>query len=194
MTLYAALGLLHEHQSPARDHSKPPTTDQVYTYFALPENGGWDKKTVDDQILKSLPTDVVTNFSRIDPDSISMSSIATTTRDCLEIFPVAYELPADLSEDLGLGNIAMKRNSKLSDMDKVIALHHELTARFDCFQAWMTITYPFLNGVTRPDPAWTLERALDVAGLTEAAAPQVRSLIFKAKGQQVSLKYLVSCA
>ena len=50
----------------------------------------------------------------------------------------------------------------------------------------MTITYPFLNGVTRPDPAWTLERALDVAGLTEAIAPQVRSLILKAKGQQVS--------
>ena len=119
LTPSAALGLLHEHQSPARDHSKPPATDQVYTYFALLQNGGWDKKTVDDQILKSLPTDVVTNFSRIDPDSISMSAIATTTRDRLMIFSVAYELPADLSEGLGLGKIAMKRNSKLSDMDKV---------------------------------------------------------------------------
>ena len=58
----------------------------------------------------------------------------------------------------------------------------------------MTITYPFLNGVTRPDPAWTLERALDVARLTEATAPQVRSLILEAKGQQVVLKYLISCA
>lgn len=62
----------------------------------------------------------------------------------------------------------MKRNSELSPQDR----------------AWAAINYPFMNGRVSPT-GWTLAEALDVVGLTESAAPDVRARILHARGEQL---------
>ena len=67
-----ALGLVHEHQSPAADI--PWDLETLYTYFAGPPNY-WSPAQVDYNIIRRYEHDQ-TNFSAFDPMSIMLYPIS----------------------------------------------------------------------------------------------------------------------
>ncbi|KAJ7092313.1 hypothetical protein B0H15DRAFT_905677 [Mycena belliarum] len=90
-----ALGLLHEHQSPARGGTIHLDQDAVYAYYAATQ--GWDKATVKSQIIDVYNATDVSNYSALDRTSIMM-----------------YFMPAAMN----LEGIDIPPNELLSDMDK----------------------------------------------------------------------------
>ena len=88
-----ALGMVHEHQSPAR--GIPWDKDKVYEYYSI--HHGWDSKKVDINVLGRYSKQH-TNFTKFDPDSIMM-----------------YEVPACLTTN---GQAIRGHNCKLSKRDK----------------------------------------------------------------------------
>ncbi|KAK6988582.1 ZnMc domain-containing protein [Favolaschia claudopus] len=89
------LGLLHEHQSPER--SKKLTLDDgaVYSYYARTQ--GWDRATIQSQILDTYASGDVSNYSVLDTTSIMM-----------------YFMPAEMN----LQHVNVPVNNQLSDLDK----------------------------------------------------------------------------
>ncbi|KAJ7907565.1 hypothetical protein B0H13DRAFT_2501759 [Mycena leptocephala] len=90
-----ALGLLHEHQSPARNGTLNLDEDAVYAYYAATQ--GWDKATIKAQIIDVYNATDVSNYSALDLTSIMM-----------------YFMPAAMNEQ----HKDVPPNYKLSDMDK----------------------------------------------------------------------------
>ncbi|KAJ7487013.1 hypothetical protein FB451DRAFT_1554137 [Mycena latifolia] len=156
-----ALGLLHEHQSPARGGTLHLDEDAVYAYYAATQGKlfpslvpfhsncgrlGWDKSTIKSQIIDVYNATDVSNFSALDMTSIMM-----------------YFMPAAMN----LERIDVPPNDILSDMDK----------------AYMVINYP------RPTPhasapKWTLEYALKVSGVDDATTQN----ILNAKGNVTKIR------
>ncbi|KAJ7336121.1 hypothetical protein DFH08DRAFT_1018372, partial [Mycena albidolilacea] len=65
-----ALGLLHEHQSRARNGTITLDEDAVFAYYMTTQN--WDKATVKAQIIDVYNSTDVSNYSVLDPTSIVM--------------------------------------------------------------------------------------------------------------------------
>ncbi|KAK7676998.1 hypothetical protein QCA50_020027 [Cerrena zonata] len=64
------LGLMHEHQSPARSGTITLNEKAVYRFYR--ETQGWDKQQVKSQILNVHKTQDISNYSEVDLDSIMM--------------------------------------------------------------------------------------------------------------------------
>ncbi|KAG5637671.1 hypothetical protein H0H81_003639 [Sphagnurus paluster] len=94
-----ALGLMHEHQSPARGGTLTLKTDKVYTYYRATQ--GWSNDLIKSQIIDVYNLNNVSNFSKLDTTSIMM-----------------YFMPASMNAE----NIEVRVNNKLSDMDKAYIL------------------------------------------------------------------------
>ncbi|KAJ6541052.1 hypothetical protein DFH09DRAFT_1089612 [Mycena vulgaris] len=90
-----ALGLLHEHQSPARAGTLHLDENAVYAYYAATQ--GWDKATIKSQIIDVYNASDVSNFSALDMTSIMM-----------------YFMPSAMN----LERVNVAPNNALSDMDK----------------------------------------------------------------------------
>jgi hypothetical protein len=88
-----ALGMIHEHQSPAA--RIPWDKEKVYAYYAQPPNG-WSREMVDRNIFRAYAADT-TNFSAFDPESIML-----------------YPVP----DELTVGPWKVDWNTRLSAMDK----------------------------------------------------------------------------
>ncbi|KAJ7452613.1 hypothetical protein FB451DRAFT_1050784, partial [Mycena latifolia] len=89
------LGLLHEHQSPARGGKIHLNEDRVYEYYKATQN--WDRTTIKSQIIDVYQDTDVSNYSELDLNSIMM-----------------YFMPAEMNDE----GIAVPPNKKLSDIDK----------------------------------------------------------------------------
>ncbi|KAG5635238.1 hypothetical protein H0H81_011954 [Sphagnurus paluster] len=94
-----ALGMMHEHQSPARGGTLTLKTDTVYAYYRATQ--GWSNDMVKSQIIDVYNLNNVSNFSKLDTTSIMM------------YFMEPY---------LNVENIDVPVNTKLSDMDKAYML------------------------------------------------------------------------
>lgn len=94
-----ALGMLHEHQSPAFGGATIRDDAAVVAYYQ--EHQGWDERMVRTQILNTYNTKSVTNFSAVDEKSIMM-------------YPLPMEVTG-LDHDISF-------NHELSDMDKAYAV------------------------------------------------------------------------
>jgi hypothetical protein len=94
-----ALGMLHEHQSPAFGGTAIRDTEAAVAYYA--EHQQWSEQMVRQQIIETYNLKSVTNFSAVDESSIMM-----------------YPLPDKVT---GLGH-DIPFNSDLSDMDKAYAM------------------------------------------------------------------------
>ncbi|KAH8099645.1 hypothetical protein BXZ70DRAFT_240399 [Cristinia sonorae] len=90
-----ALGLLHEHQSPARGGTLTLDQNNVYEYYQ--ETQGWSRATVKEQIIDVYARDDVSNYSQLDLTSVMM-----------------YFMPAEMNNQ----RIEVKPNYVLSDLDK----------------------------------------------------------------------------
>jgi hypothetical protein len=88
-----ALGMLHEHQSPA--NGIPWDETKVYDYYRTHYN--WDREAVDSNVLRRYDG-TNTNASEFDPDSIMM-----------------YEVPGAVTKN---GTTIRGQNCKLSEKDK----------------------------------------------------------------------------
>ncbi|KAJ7870645.1 hypothetical protein B0H14DRAFT_2571224 [Mycena olivaceomarginata] len=65
-----ALGLMHEHQSPARGGKIDLDEPGVYRYYKLKH--GWDEATIKAQVIDCLQESDVSNYSELDTKSIMM--------------------------------------------------------------------------------------------------------------------------
>ncbi|KAJ7114588.1 hypothetical protein C8R43DRAFT_1113155 [Mycena crocata] len=157
-----ALGLLHEHQSPARAGTLHLDEDAVYAYYAATQ--GWNKETIKSQVcttfflVRIFPLikapkiiDVynardVSNYSALDIHSIMM-----------------YFMPAAMN----LEHQDVPPNDALSDMDK----------------AYMVINYgrPVPHASA---PTWTLDYALKVSGVDAATIQDIKN----AKGDTTKVR------
>ncbi|KAJ7851510.1 hypothetical protein B0H14DRAFT_2355253, partial [Mycena olivaceomarginata] len=90
-----ALGLLHEHQSLARNGNITLDEDAVYAYYMMTQN--WDKAAVKAQIIDVYNSTDVSSYSALDPTSIMM-----------------YFMPAAMN----IQHIDVPPNYTHSDMDK----------------------------------------------------------------------------
>jgi hypothetical protein len=72
-----ALGLIHEHQSPAS--GIPWNRDAVYTSLSGSPNY-WDRQTIDANLFQAYDQ-AETNYTRTDPDSIMMYPIPPSWTD-----------------------------------------------------------------------------------------------------------------
>jgi hypothetical protein len=89
-----ALGLIHEHSSPeAGSFFKDP--ELVYDYYRRTQ--GWDRQTVDENVLMVYDRGQISNATAFDPDSIML-----------------YEFPAEITTR------PTKTNYELSALDKII--------------------------------------------------------------------------
>jgi hypothetical protein len=88
-----ALGMIHEHQSPAA--RIPWDKEKVYAYYGQPPNS-WSRAKVDHNIFDAYDADS-TNFSAFDPESIML-----------------YPVP----DQLTVGSWSVGWNSRLSVLDK----------------------------------------------------------------------------
>ena len=86
-----ALGRFHEHQNPDPSNPLNFITDKVYAYYK--DKMGWDKSTVDSQILQKLPVELVSTLP-FDYDSI-----------------MNYDIPPNLNQ----GGISTHRGTEYSD-------------------------------------------------------------------------------
>ncbi|KAK6966593.1 hypothetical protein R3P38DRAFT_3515439 [Favolaschia claudopus] len=89
------LGLLHEHQSPARGGTLHLDENAVYAYYAMTQ--GWNKAMIKSQIIDVYDTNDVSNYSALDMKSIMM-----------------YFMPAAMDKE----RIEIKPNNVLSELDK----------------------------------------------------------------------------
>lgn len=89
-----ALGRFHEHQNPDPSNPLNFISDKVYTYYK--NKMGWDKSTVDSQILQALPIELVSTLP-FDYKSI-----------------MNYDIPPDLNQD----GVSTHRGTEYSDGDK----------------------------------------------------------------------------
>ncbi len=89
-----ALGLIHEHQSPAA--GIPWDKEKVYSYYRITQNPPWDKAMVDSNVFQKYEVSS-TNYSQYDPTSI-----------------MHYGIPAELTLD----GSSTPDNFVLSDTDK----------------------------------------------------------------------------
>lgn len=89
-----ALGRFHEHQNPDTSNPLKFISDRVYTYYR--EKMGWDKSTVDEQILQKLPIELV-SILPFDLDSI-----------------MNYNIPSNLNQD----GVSTHRGNEYSKGDK----------------------------------------------------------------------------
>ncbi|KAF9461763.1 hypothetical protein BDZ94DRAFT_1167173, partial [Collybia nuda] len=64
------LGLMHEHESPARSGIIRLKEKEIIQYYS--KNQGWDEATVRAQVLDVYSKDSVSNYSQFDPTSIMM--------------------------------------------------------------------------------------------------------------------------
>ncbi|KAG6844314.1 hypothetical protein H0H87_007843 [Tephrocybe sp. NHM501043] len=90
-----ALGLMHEHQSPARGGKITLNPTEVYSYYRATQ--GWSDALIKSQILDVFNTENVSNYSQLDITSIMM-----------------YFMPARINYE----HINVNVNNKLSEMDK----------------------------------------------------------------------------
>ncbi|KAF8068943.1 hypothetical protein FPV67DRAFT_1392573, partial [Lyophyllum atratum] len=65
-----ALGLMHEHQSPARGGTLTLKPEAVYEYYHSTQ--GWDRSLIKSQILDVYNVENVSNYSKLDTKSIMM--------------------------------------------------------------------------------------------------------------------------
>ncbi|KAI0050912.1 hypothetical protein FA95DRAFT_499075 [Auriscalpium vulgare] len=91
------LGLLHEHQSPARGGGVKLDEKNTILYYKDSKISGWDEATIREQILDVYNSNEVSNYSELDTDSIMH-------------YPMPKELTG-LPKDVGY-------NSQLSQLDK----------------------------------------------------------------------------
>ncbi|TCD66804.1 hypothetical protein EIP91_000940 [Steccherinum ochraceum] len=97
-----ALGLLHEHQSPARGGTLTLNEARVYEYYQITQ--GWTRERVKEQIIDVYDKDNISNYSELDLTSIMM-----------------YFMPKEMNKQ----NIEVKANVVLSDLDKAyIAINY----------------------------------------------------------------------
>lgn len=89
-----ALGRFHEHQNPDSSNPLNFITDKVYTYYK--DKMGWDKATVDSQILQTLPIELVSTLP-FDYNSI-----------------MNYDIPSNLNQK----GVSTHRGTEYSDGDK----------------------------------------------------------------------------
>ncbi|KAJ7870647.1 hypothetical protein B0H14DRAFT_3573861 [Mycena olivaceomarginata] len=97
-----ALGLMHEHQSPARGGKINLDEPKLYKYYKSTQ--GWDEATIKAQIIDCLQQSDVSNYSELDTTSIMI----TLT------IPPRYFMPAEMN----LERINVPPNLELSEMDK----------------------------------------------------------------------------
>ncbi|KAF8068844.1 hypothetical protein FPV67DRAFT_1668901 [Lyophyllum atratum] len=90
-----ALGLMHEHQSRARDGTLTLKREEVISYYGATQ--GWAPSLIQSQILDVYKADDVSNYSKLDTSSVMM-----------------YFMPGRLNDQ----GITVDVNNKLSDMDK----------------------------------------------------------------------------
>ncbi|KAF8068909.1 hypothetical protein FPV67DRAFT_1448755 [Lyophyllum atratum] len=69
-----ALGLLHEHQSPARGGSLTLNEEAVYDYYRHGQ-AKWDDDLIESQIIKVYKKAAVSNYCKLDTNSIMMYAI-----------------------------------------------------------------------------------------------------------------------
>ncbi|KAF9459398.1 hypothetical protein BDZ94DRAFT_1019866 [Collybia nuda] len=89
------LGLMHEHESPARSGIIRLKEREIIQYYS--EKQGWDEATVRSQILDVYTKDSVSNYSQFDPTSIMM-----------------YFMPGSMNE----GGVDIHETTELSSFDK----------------------------------------------------------------------------
>ncbi|KAF7300633.1 ZnMc domain-containing protein [Mycena chlorophos] len=89
------LGMMHEHQSPARGKKLTLDEGAVYSYYGRTQ--GWDRATIKAQIIDTYSADDVSNYSALDTTSIMM-----------------YFMPPEMN----LQHTNVPVNNNLSDMDK----------------------------------------------------------------------------
>ncbi|KAJ7153279.1 hypothetical protein C8R46DRAFT_1197359 [Mycena filopes] len=89
------LGLLHEHQSPAREGTIQLDEGAVYEYYGYSQK--WDKPTIKSQIIDAYNGSDVSNYSELDLTSVMM-----------------YFMPAEMNKQ----HIEVPPNHALSDKDK----------------------------------------------------------------------------
>ncbi|KAH8099648.1 hypothetical protein BXZ70DRAFT_240518 [Cristinia sonorae] len=102
-----ALGLLHEHQSPARGGTLTLDEEAVYEFYEL--NQGWSRAMVKEQIIDVYSRDNVSNYSQVDLNSIMM-----------------YFMPPEMNTE----RIDVRPNYVLSDLDKAyIAINYPFQSK-----------------------------------------------------------------
>ncbi|KAJ7182513.1 hypothetical protein C8R43DRAFT_1228916 [Mycena crocata] len=146
------LGLLHEHQSPARSGTLTLDEDAAYAYYAL--NQGWDRETIKEQIIDVYNQTDVSNYSAVDLESIMMFVLCQRLLQVVLSFANRYFMSAGIN----LQHIEVKPNYNLSDLDK----------------AYMVVNYPR----TIPHPSasiWTLDYALRISGVDSATAKDIKN-------------------
>ncbi|KAG5634022.1 hypothetical protein H0H81_003859 [Sphagnurus paluster] len=145
-----ALGMMHEHQSPARGDKITLKPNLVYLYYR--QTQGWTNTLIKSQILDVYNVEQLSNYSKLDMKSIMMC----VSTPYLYLIPKAshflarYFMPGSLNDQ----NITVKVNNGLSDMDK----------------AYIMINYPY-RLPRKDDPQelndWTLEKAFKTAGVPD---------------------------
>lgn len=65
-----ALGMMHEHQSPARGGTLTLIPEEVYKYYRASQ--GWDDPLIKSQVLDTYGLEKTSNFSKLDSRSIMM--------------------------------------------------------------------------------------------------------------------------
>ena len=91
-----ALGLYHEHQLP--NHDIEWNKEYIYEYYAKEENGGWDKATVDGNVLSKLTSE---SCIYSEPDTKSI---------------MCYYIPKEFIKKGDVSSIP--NNTRISDIDK----------------------------------------------------------------------------
>jgi hypothetical protein len=145
-----AIGLLHEHQSPARDEVitlKVEPTIAAYTSGAGPNK--WTREDVITQIIKPVNEGEYTNYTDLDTTSIMM-----------------YFMPAEMNDQ----GVEIPPNNALSDYDRAFVLIHyplfEFSERTDGWDFQKALTVMGIEGEGREN---VLEKysAGDVPGVRE---------------------------
>ncbi|KAK6980655.1 ZnMc domain-containing protein [Favolaschia claudopus] len=117
------LGLLHEHQSPARSGTLHLDENAVYAYYAMTQ--GWNKAMIKSQIIDVYDTNDVSNYSALDMKSIMM-----------------YFMPAAMDKE----RIEIKPNYVLSELDKAYMVINYPRAKPHPSAPEWTLAYAFEGG------------------------------------------------
>ncbi|KAF9525728.1 hypothetical protein CPB83DRAFT_885381 [Crepidotus variabilis] len=149
-----AIGLMHEHQSPARGEKITLKDDAVIRYYT--ETQGWTEDEVREQIINVYNASDISNYSELDTTSIMM-----------------YFMPAAMN----VQNIKIPPNNQLSEMDKAFMNINYPTGDSDQFSTSLDVA-----GVPPSDKAdivkaynkqdWSEVRFLFTNFCTEARAAQ----------------------
>ncbi|KAG5649820.1 hypothetical protein H0H81_001882 [Sphagnurus paluster] len=135
-----AIGLLHEHQSPARGGNLTLKEDAVYTYYrTAPRN--WSRDLIKSQIIDVYSTHNLSNFSKLDKKSVMM-----------------YFMPSSMNVE----RIPVDTNNNLSEMDKAyVVINYTRSVPHPKAKEWTLTKALTIAGVPDDELAQYLDREID---------------------------------